>query len=163
MSIIIVPVEKTQENGILIMDWRNDEITRKMSFNQEIKIWDTFKTIFYNDYFNNIVPPLFALYGSIKIGFVGFTNINDTTNDNKCITISINIDPIHRNKRLGKIIILKAIEYIKEQYPFITTIVANIKSENLASIKVFDSCDFKLIYTYQLNMKDILRYEYILK
>lgn len=159
MSIIIVPVEKIEENGILIMNWRNDETTRKMSFNNELKYWDTFKDIFYNNYFNNIVPPLFALYDNSKIGFIGFTN----TNDNKCITISINIDPIHRNKRLGKIIILKAIEYIKEQYPFITTIVANIKSENVASIKVFNSCDFKLIYTYQLNMKDILIYEYILK
>jgi RimJ/RimL family protein N-acetyltransferase len=160
MSVIIVPVEKTQENGILIMDWRNDEITRKMSFNQEIKIWDTFKTIFYDDYFNHHIPPLFAVYDNYKIAFIGFTNINK--NDNKCITISINIDPLYRNKGLGKSIILKSIEYIKERYSSVKSIIANIKLENLASIKVFKSCDFKCIDTYEQDMKPILVYEYIL-
>ena len=41
-NIIIKEVENTEENGKLIMEWRNDETTRKMSYNSDLKIWNEF-------------------------------------------------------------------------------------------------------------------------
>jgi hypothetical protein len=61
-------VIKNETNAKLIMEWRNDEITRKMSFNSNLKIWELFENEFYNNYFNNIVPPLFATLNGIKVG-----------------------------------------------------------------------------------------------
>ena len=60
MSITIKRVDKTDADGKLIMKWRNDETTRKMFFNQELKEWDTFKAMFYEKYFDNYIEPFFA-------------------------------------------------------------------------------------------------------
>ena len=43
----IVNVNKTEEDGKLILKWRNDETTRKMSFNNKIQFWNDFKYIFF--------------------------------------------------------------------------------------------------------------------
>ena len=58
----IISVNKNDNDAQLIMKWRNDINTRKNSFNQNEYKWDEFKKIFYEKYFNNKLPPLFALY-----------------------------------------------------------------------------------------------------
>lgn len=160
MSIIILPVENTEENGKLIMEWRNDENTREMSFNSEIKSWDIFKNIFENNYFNNYIPPLFAYNNNNKIAFIGFicNNEVDTETNKEVCKIGININSEYRGRGLGKIIIQKSIEYIKINYPLVKKIIANIKSNNIASIKVFESCNFVFIETYKLNNTNIYKY-----
>ena len=67
MSITLQKVEPTIDDGSLILLWRNDETTRKMSFNTDIKIWDEFKDVFFKKYFNNYISPLFAYYNDKKI------------------------------------------------------------------------------------------------
>ena len=123
--IIIKEIENTEDNGKLIMEWRNDKITRQMSINSELKIWNKFKEIFKNDYFNNYIKPLFAYYNDNKIAFIGFmsNNINDKETNSEVCKISINISPEYRNKKLGKIIINKSIEYVKNKYPLIKKIL----------------------------------------
>lgn len=164
MSIIIQPVEKTEENGKLIMIWRNDKNTREMSFDSKIKSWDTFKMIFEDNYFNNYLPPLFAYYNNEKAAFIGFicNNTVDIETTEEICKIGINLNPYYRGKGLGKLIIKKSIEYIKINYPFVKKIIANIKSINIASIKVFESCNFEFVKIYQLNNEKIYKYKYII-
>ena len=83
----IVPVEKTNESGKLIMDWRNDKETMKNSFRQKEFTWDEFKELFYGKYFSNKLPPLFAIYKNQKIAFIGSMNLEKEDT----IEISINI------------------------------------------------------------------------
>ena len=162
MSITIIKVENTNEDGRLIMKWRNDPIMRSMSYNSELKEWTTFKTFFKEKYFANYVPPLFACLNERKIAFIGFVGnakADVDTNDKIC-KICINISPEYRGKKLGKKIINKAIDFIKTYYPLVKTIIAEIKPNNIPSIKLFESCNFKFIKKKQWNNIGMLVYNY---
>lgn len=152
----IINVNKNDEDGKIIMNWRNDIETRKNSYNDDLLIWDNFKIIFYEKYFNNYIPPLFALYGDIKICFIGFKN----TNKKYDIEIGINLDPDYRNKRLSSIILEKLIKYIKNNYSLVNNIIAEIKIENIASNKLFQKVGFKFFKEeiIQNNIMNIYNY-----
>jgi len=158
----IIYVKNTEEDGKLIMEWRNDIITRKMSFNQNIFVWDNFKNIFFNKYFDNYIPPLFAYYDNKKIAFIGFlsNNINDNETNEKIVKISINLDPNYRGKNLSKLIINKSIEYVKKNYILTKLVIAEIKEVNIASYKLFESCNFKYIKKKSINNENIFVYHY---
>ena len=152
-KIIIKPVKKTDEDGKLIMEWRNDELTRKNSFNQELKVWinnttlhtesnnNNFKEEFYNNYFNNI--PLFATLNLKKIAFISFCEYKYGTSGDYCI--GVNLNPNFRGKGLSKIIIKKGIEYIRQNYKNIKDIYAEIKEFNIPSIKGFTKAGFQFV------------------
>ena len=154
----IIYVNKNDNDAQLIMKWRNDINTRKNSFNQNEYKWDEFKKIFYEKYFNNQIPPLFALYENKKIAFIG--SMNRIEKDT--IEISINIDPNYRNKKLSIPIINEVLKYIQKNYPFVNNINAEIKSFNISSIKCFEKLGFifcnkevknkELIYLYNYKM-----------
>ena len=133
----IISVNKNDNDAQLIMKWRNDINTRKNSFNQNEYKWDEFKKIFYEKYFNNQLPPLFALYENNKIAFIGSMN----TIQKDTIEISINIDPNYRNKKLSIPIINEVLKYIQKNYPSINNIRAEIKSF-IISIKCFEKSGF---------------------
>ena len=107
----IIDVEKNDNDGKLIMEWRNNIETRNNFYNNNIFEWNNFKNIFYEKYFLNIIPPLFALYDNKKICFIGCKN-TDIKYD---IEISINLDPQYRNKKLSSKIIESFILYIKKK------------------------------------------------
>jgi len=159
-KISIVPAQKCDEDGKLIMNWRNDETTRKMFYNNKVKIWDTFKTEFYECYFKNI--PLFAVMDNKKISFVSFVK-----EEKEVYSISINIPPENRGKRLAGKILNKSLEYVQSNYKTISKIIAEIKIENLPSIKsflragfVFKKDDTKKVGDKMLKIKV---YEYVFK
>jgi RimJ/RimL family protein N-acetyltransferase len=160
-QIVIIHVQKTDEDGKLIMEWRNDESTRKNSFNQELKVWNNenestlntkstennFKKEFYNNYFDNI--PLFAVLNGKKIGFVSFCEYkygtlgtHGTLGD---YSIGVNLNPTFRGKGLSKIIIKKGVEYIRQNYNDVKDIYAEIKEFNIPSIKGFTRAGFYFI------------------
>lgn len=155
-------VKKNQEDGKIILEWRNDIITRKMSFNQNIFIWDDFKNIFFNKYFDNYIPPLFLCYNNKKIAFIGFLSnyINDNETNEKNVKISINLDPNYRGKKLGKLILNKIIEYIRKNYILTKLIIAEIKEINIASYKLFESCNFKYIKNKSIQNENIFVYHF---
>lgn len=137
MSLDIQRVQPIDEDGLLIMKWRNDPLTRKNSFNQEEKVWTTFKDEFYNNYFNNI--PLFVTYDGEKIAFLSFIF---TENDHELI-IGINISPEYRGKKLSTAIICLGVDYIRKTLSEVTMIIAKIKEDNIASYKAFTRAGFQ--------------------
>ena len=155
----IIDIKKNDKDAKLIMEWRNDIETRNNFYNNNIFEWDVFKDIFYEKYFLNIIPPLFALYNNKKICFIGCRD----TEIKYDIEISINLDPDYRNKKLSSKIIESTILYIKKNYPLINNIIAEIKVDNLASNKIFIKNNFKFlkkdmiknnimnIYNYNMN------------
>ena len=129
----ILNVEKTDEDCFLIMTWRNDPATMQNSYNQIPYLFNNFKKIFYEKYFENYIPPLFATFENKKIAFIGSMN----TNEKDTIEISINIDPEYRGKKLSVPIIQHFLKFIHNNYSEINTIVAEIKEFNISSIKCF--------------------------
>lgn len=155
-KIKIIHVNKDDEDAKLIMNWRNDKETLLNSFNKSMYEWDDFQNIFYNKYFQNQLPPLFALYNNEKIAFIGSMD----TNNKNILDISININPIYRNKKLSVPIIQEAISYIKNRLYHICKINAEIKSFNNASIKCFRKSGFYFKEKYNFNDDIIHLYQY---
>lgn len=155
-EIKIIPVNKTDEEGKLIMEWRNDKVTRINSFNQELKEWSTFKTVFCNKYFEHYIPPLFCVKNNKKIGFIGCIE-GDKDNEYK---ISINLAPEERGKGYGKKIIKIIINYVKIGYPNVKSFIAEIKESNLPSIKLFEGSSFKYESSYNYKGVVVNRYSY---
>ena len=151
----IEAVEKTLDCCKLIMEWRNDDITRLNSFNQNKFTFEQFKIIFFNKYFENSIPPLFAKFHNKNIAFIGSLGI-----DKNCVEISINIDPQFRGKKLSVPIIKSFINYILINNPEIKTINAKIKCFNKASIRCFEKAGFKYINSFEQNNINIHLYKY---
>jgi pseudaminic acid synthase len=149
-------VEKNEKDGKLIMKWRNDHVTRMNSFNQNEFSWENFSKIFYEKYFENQIPPLFAVYQNHKVGFIGSMN----TNFINTIEISINIDPNFRNKKLSSPIIQETLKYIKHNYKNIEHIIAEIKSFNIPSIKCFQKNGFQFKKEFVKNNELIYQFIY---
>lgn len=156
-EIKIIPVNKTDEDGGLIMEWRNDKVTRINSFNQDLKEWKSFKKVFYNNYFNHYIPPLFFVKNNKKIGFIGCIE-GDIENEYK---ISINLSPEERGKGYGKKILSLFINYVNKEYPDVTSFIAEIKESNIPSIKLFEGSNFKYQSSYSYKGIIINRYNYI--
>ena len=127
-----VKIQANDDDALLIMEWRNDETTRLMSINSNLKHWDTFKDEYYNNYLNN--PAYFVTYNNIKIAFVSFIPVN---NDIFNYKIGINLSPEYRGKNLSKYVLLTALKNIESGI-----ILAEIKQLNFKSIKLFESCGF---------------------
>ena len=129
----LLKVKKCDSDAELIMNWRNDPITLINSFRMEKYNLKEFKKMFYEKYFINQLPPLFALYNNEKVAFIGSMD----TNNKDINEISINICPRFRNKKLSVPIIKEVLNYIKNNYQKIRKINAEIKYFNEASIKCF--------------------------
>lgn len=134
-------IKKNDKHCKLIMDWRNNEVSMKMSFNSEIKKWDSFKKIFYEKYFENYIKPTFCYLNNIPICFIGFIDLDKNYN----VDIGINMNPDYRGKKLGKKILEKTIEFVKINYPLTNKIIAEIKVENIPSRKIFEQVGFNFI------------------
>lgn len=156
MKIELSPISQTDEDGSLIMNWRNDPVTITMSYNQKIYNWDEFRPLYYNNYFNNYIPSLFAIFDQVKIGFVGFS---ETLNP-EYIVISINLDPIHRYKGYGTPIIKKVLYHIRQHFPVIKYVISEIKTNNHSSIRVFEKSGFRFIRNDVKHNYDILIYQF---
>lgn len=152
-TIKIVPVSKNDKSGKLIMEWRNDPITRKMFFNGNIKMWDDFKIEFHQHYFKNI--PLFAEFDNQKIAFVSFVRYNDHNDENTTYSISININPQFRGKGYASKIIDESIKYIVENHPDIKKVIAEVKKENIPSHKTFIKSNFIWINDYEKDIDNV--------
>jgi len=148
--------QKCDLDGKLIMKWRNDKMTRFNSFNNTIKTWSSFRNEYYDNYFDNI--PLFAELDGIKIAFISFCYQNKKT-----LIVGINIAPKYRGIGLSYNILSTSIEYIKNNYKNINKLIAEIKTSNIPSIKLFTKCNFELVKTINKCNTEVNVYELYIK
>ena len=122
-----------------IFAWRNNEWTRAMSLNSDSIEWENHK-FWYENTLNS--ANNFLLIGELdkhSIGLVRFTVYQPGK-----VLASINLNPDFRGKGLGKLLLGESLKWLQHQHGEIGQIVAEIKSENLASISIFASCGFEL-------------------
>jgi len=134
------------EDSRLLWAWRNDPVTRGMSRRTEEVSWGSHKDWYVKAMQSNEKVILMGEKDSVKIGMVRFDFI-----ENSYAEININLNPDMRGKGLGKILLLEGCKYGFENLK-LGRIYAEIKPENLLSVKIFESAGF----TFE-GIKDGLR------
>lgn len=138
----------TDSDNVLLFQWRNAEETRKMSFSSDEIDWENhcrwFEEIMSNPdreiYIGETIPehiPFGELRFDILMG--------------KVAKISIIISPDWRRKGLGMKLIQQGIPKFCCQHTEIGIIIALIKPDNIASIKLFEKCGFSYRERYCLD------------
>lgn len=148
-------VRPIERDARLIMEWRNDPETLRMSYHSNPKVWESFFKEFKRDYFNLPgLPPLFAIKEGKRIAFLRFYQINHPLGlMRRCCGISINVAPSYRAKGIGTLI-LREIQFWCKQQGY-DDLYSEVKIENSASQKVFEKAGFKKIDPKQKNIEDI--------
>jgi len=134
----------TKKDAELVMEWRNDPETLRMSIHTQPKLWNSFYKEYANKYFIlTDLPPLFILVEGKRAGFLYFTPAAHPENlqDHHCAEISINISPEYRGEGLGTIVLKVANDWVKAQG--YDDIVAIVKQENKASLKTFSAAGYE--------------------
>ena len=117
----------------VLLDWRNDKITRQNSFNSELVSESEHK-----EYIKNTIASsnrkLFVLdYNDIPVGTIR----EDRLEQNE-FELSYTINPAYRRKKIGQIMI--SLYLIDRSASFI----CEVKSENISSIKMIEKLGFKI-------------------
>ena len=128
----------TLEDSIDVLNWRNDIASREMSINAGVispfEHLNWFEGMLNNRSHIGFIGEL----NSEKIGVV-FMKIH-----NSSAKVSINLNPLHRGKRLGGILLRSSMFEVQNLFPKIQQFTAEIKNTNIVSIKVFAQNGFKL-------------------
>ena len=119
----------------VLLDWRNDPLTRKNSFTQEIIKEENHKKWFEKN-LTNLKSNIFILENEINesVGTIRSDEI-----DNNSYLLSWNISPNHRKKGYGSLILNL---FLQNKIGIFT---AEIKPKNLASIKMVKKNGFKRV------------------
>jgi RimJ/RimL family protein N-acetyltransferase len=122
-----------------IFDWRNDDLTRKMFRTSELVEYEEHCKWFATTLKNaNRCLLMCERKDGEPIAVVRFDV------EEQSAKLSINISPLERGKGLAPKCLALAKDYFEKQYPFISKIIAEIKTSNLASRKSFEKVGFML-------------------
>lgn len=124
----------------VIWEWRNDKTTRKYSFNTEFIPLGEHKTWFENVLKDENRKILMVEEEGNTVGAVRL----DINSKNQIAEININIAPQKRGKGLGLLGIKNTCRHAFESLN-VKEIIAKIKKENIASIKMFSRAGFDVV------------------
>ena len=141
----------TFDDATTLLDWRNDPITRKMSFDQEVIELSDHLEWFEKALKRDDIVLFLAEHEGAKIGVVRFDK-----NEAK-IVVSINLNPAFKGKGLASKVLLNSIEEIRKIWTN-GVIEAKIKSGNVSSLKIFEKVGFVKIS----SGSDVLTYNFYL-
>jgi len=121
------------KDSLLIWQWRNDEVTRKMSRLIEKVSWDDHERWLATSLANSQRILWFVQDQDLNIGVVRFDLSGKETAE-----ISVNLNPEHRRKGYGSMVIGQASNMFLEEYSDqVQKISASIRRENPASMRAF--------------------------
>ncbi len=125
-----------------IFQWRNNEVTRKMSISSDIVEYDE-----HVEWFKSTLndPHEICLFFkdqliNLKLGIVRF----QLDQGMEAGLISINLSPESRGKNYAKPCLTNAISFLKKNFINCDTLYAEIKKDNIPSIKTFEGLNFML-------------------
>ena len=138
--------EITNSDWKVLLDWRNDKITRYNSFNSELISINAHK-----EFINNTLiiteRNIFILeYNEIPVG-----TIREDRLDKNEFELSYTINPMYRGKKIGQIMI--SLYLIERKGSFL----CQVKEDNFPSIRMIENWGFKLfkaenrVNFYKLN------------
>ena len=136
----------TKSDWKILLEWRNDKITRQNSFNSELISINTHKEFIKNTLINTDRNLFILEYNEIPVG-----TIREDRLDKDEFELSYTISPMYRGKKIGQIMISL---YLIERKGYF---LCKVKEENIPSIKIIEKLGFKLFKTenrvnfYELN------------
>tara|TARA_B100000989_G_C19426380_1_gene420953 strand:- start:481 stop:933 length:453 start_codon:yes stop_codon:yes gene_type:complete len=138
------------KDNLDIFNWRNDETSRKMFFNTKKINWKDHCIWFESNLNNNQKCLLIcSKENNFKVAIIRFDLLKYKAK------ISVNLNPSMRGKGHAVNCLNLSLEYLKNFYPNIKSIIAEIKSNNIVSIKTFEKIGFIFIK----SKENILHYE----
>ena len=152
-----IKIRSAEENDSKdIFEWRNDPDSISMSLSSKTITWDEHIKWYGSALQNkNILITVCELNDvqNLEIGMVRF-DFNTLRNN---AVISINLNPIARGKSMGQYCLRAAIHFMQKNNKKFIKIIADIKRENVASIKSFKNAGF---YISKINSENKVRYIY---
>ena len=138
----------------VIFDWRNDELTQKMSYTLGIVQWEGHSAWFASSLKNKnrLLLLCYNKKDSKKIAIVRF-DVDSTR-----AMVSINLSPEMRGKGFSKKCLSESIKNFKNEFPQVGALDAKIKPENIASQRLFKSIGFVNVR----DESDTLYFEYLI-
>ena len=131
----------------VLLEWRNDKITRQNSFNSDLVSVSEHKEYIKNT-INNPNRTLFILeYNEIPVGTIRADRLEKDE-----LELSYTISPMYRGKKIGQI--MMSLYLIDTEGSFL----CEVKEENISSIKMIEKLGFKLfnkekrVNFYKLNL-----------
>ncbi|MBI5682425.1 MAG: GNAT family N-acetyltransferase [Deltaproteobacteria bacterium] len=133
-----IEIREIQDDDINdLFNWRNHPDVRKNFFNSDLISWDEHEKWFKAKIKDSYTSIYIACSGKDKVGSIRFEDKSDV------IKVSIMLNPDFLGKGVGSSVIRIGTErFIKEKNPD-KPIHAEIKRENIASIKAFQKAGFK--------------------
>ena len=127
----------TKSDWKILLEWRNDKITRQNFFNSELVSINEHKE-YISHTITNPNRKLFILeYNEIPVGTIR----EDKLERGGEFELSYTISPMYRGKKIGQIMISL---YLIERKG---TFLCEVKEENIPSIKMIEKLGFKLFKT----------------
>ena len=127
----------TADDIIDLFKWRNHPRVRKNFFNRHTVEWEAHESWFKTKSRDPNTYLYIACSGSRKIGYIRFDCEKDKA------SVSVALDPIFFGKRLATSIITLGVERFIKEKGLDQTILAEIKNDNIASIKAFQKAGFE--------------------
>jgi RimJ/RimL family protein N-acetyltransferase len=137
MSNDFVIREAGVEDCIDMFKWRNHAVIRKHFFNMNPIQWDEHKRWFDTKSNDPNTKIYIACCGEEKVGTVRFDDVYNS------VKVSVMLNPDYMNKGLGSEIIGLAVKEYKNKIKMGKTIIAEIRNDNIASMKVFTRAGFR--------------------
>lgn len=124
--------------------WRNDPATRSASLTSDEVAWKH-----HTEWFDRILThPESVIYIGESPGVletsVGMCRF-DIVPAASSAEVSINLNPVHRGKRLSKELLATAIEKFHHDFTTVSQLTAFIRESNVASKKLFTSVGFSRV------------------
>ncbi|NQV81934.1 MAG: GNAT family N-acetyltransferase [Alphaproteobacteria bacterium] len=135
-----------EEHARQVMAWRNDPATLSVSFHRAPKVWQTFWPEYRETYFEDesMTPPLFALAGSERIGFLRFKKVSHPEGlKGTTVDISINLAPESRGRGLGSRVLVSCLAHLRSRN--VDYVYAEVHLHNQPSRRAFRSAGFRVL------------------
>jgi len=120
----------------VLLEWRNDKITRQNFFNSDLVSVSEHKEYIKNTITNPNRILFIPEYNEIPVG-----TIREDRLDKDEFELSYAISPMYRGKKIGQI--MMSLYLIERKGTFL----CEVKEENVPSIKMIEKLDFKLFNT----------------
>lgn len=139
--------EVTEADIDITYKWANDPITRQNSFNTSYIKFEEHAAWFERMLSRQDVKMYIMVDGSVPVGQIRIKIINGEGE------ISYSIAPDKRGKGYGRKIVSLLILKVKDSFPHITKLIAEVKPDNLPSRAIFERKQFGMkIIRYELSL-----------
>ena len=134
-ALVLVPAALTDEDAGLVMRWRNDPVTRAVSFHGDEKTWPAFRGEYAGYFQGTPLAPRFGVVRGERVGFVRFRPCVDPEGlSATAVDIGVNVAPEARGRGVGTALLVAASEVALAAAE---VVLAEVRPGNNASTRAF--------------------------